>query len=551
MVTLLYFVVLLGVLILAHEAGHYAAARAAGVRVERFSIGLGPPLLRLAVGGTELRVGAIPLGGYVRLHDDEDAGERRKGQADSPRSAGDSFTEQPLWRRALILLAGPLMNLLLPPVALFGAALADASGPPAVVGTVFADRPAEAALRPGDRILSIDGHPVHLFEEVARLVAERPGRRIRLEVLRGERPLRLEVTAVPTTVRDEAGRTRRVGRLGIAPFLPLAVVGVRSPRSAAWRAGLRPFDRVVSVDGDPVDDWPALLRTLERRRGRTVTLGVLRPMPLELSSNASVELYAPRLLRLWIPPEPADVRGATGLELAEAYVRDVRRGSPAWRIGLRPGDRIASVNGRPASSWDAFRRLLGSRPADHGPLRLAWWHAGERREASLSPTGPVTPASLGLRGWLPRRMPEASRHPHPLRYAWRYAWRESLELLELTTWAFGELFRGTLPVASVGGPIAVYDAVGEAVDHGPVSYLRVMAFLSINLAFINLLPIPLLDGGQLSIALFEATRGRRLSPRSRTLVSLVGLLILVVIMALLLVNDLHRLWDRLAGTVAL
>lgn len=211
-------------LIVVHEAGHWLAARASGMRVERFSVGFGPVLLAFRRGETEFAISALPLGGYVKISG------MHPGEDDRPDDPA-LFSAQPAWRRFLVILAGPAMNYLAA-VAVAWALVATvglrAPDPSARVGALVPGMPAEAAgLRTGDRIAAVAGTPVESWEALVREVQRHPGEEIALEVARGEGE-RLTVRLVP---RDDGG----VGRVGFGP----AALLVRRPPGAALVEGIR------------------------------------------------------------------------------------------------------------------------------------------------------------------------------------------------------------------------------------------------------------------------------------------------------------------------
>jgi len=214
-------------LIVVHEAGHYLAARASGMRVERFSVGFGPVLLSFRRGETEFVVSALPLGGYVKI-----AGMAVGEAADT--SDPTLYANQPAWRRFLVILAGPAMN--------YGTAILVAFGllatlglrapdPSSRVGALVAGMPAEAAgLLPGDRISAVDGAAVETWPELVRELQRHPGEEIVLDVARGEDPA-APLLALRITPRDEGG----VGRVGFAQ----ATVLVRTGPGTAFVEGVR------------------------------------------------------------------------------------------------------------------------------------------------------------------------------------------------------------------------------------------------------------------------------------------------------------------------
>jgi regulator of sigma E protease len=253
--TLLAFVFVLGVIIFFHEFGHFITAKAFGMRVFIFSFGFGPRLVGFKWGDTDLRVSAIPLGGYVKLE-----GEPEDHISENTATLGDGkdFTARPRWQRFVVYLAGPVMNGVLA-IAGFAALYMLGYGidavltDPPVIGAVEAGSPAAAAgLQPGDQILSIDDAAKANWEDALVAIVIRPDRTLRIRVRRGG-----EEKEFP--VQSTSNSTQKMGQIGVTP---LVRVGQVVPASPAERAGLKPDDGILSVNGKPVasfTDIPALI----------------------------------------------------------------------------------------------------------------------------------------------------------------------------------------------------------------------------------------------------------------------------------------------------
>ncbi len=253
--TLLAFVFVLGVIIFFHEFGHFITAKAFGMRVFIFSFGFGPRLVGFKWGDTDLRVSAIPLGGYVKLE-----GEPEDHVSENTAALGDGkdFTARPRWQRFVVYLAGPVMNGVLA-IAGFAALYMVGYGidavltDPPVIGTVEAGSPAAAAgLQPGDEILSIDGAAKANWEDALVAIVIRPDRTLRIRVRRGGEEREFAVQSTSTS-------TQKMGQIGVSP---LVRIGQVLPASPAERAGLKPDDGILSVNGKPVTsflDIPALI----------------------------------------------------------------------------------------------------------------------------------------------------------------------------------------------------------------------------------------------------------------------------------------------------
>jgi regulator of sigma E protease len=349
-VTFVYFILMVGVLVFVHELGHFLWARVFGVRVLTFSLGFGPRIAGFRRAGTEYVISAFPLGGYVRL-----LGENPRDDV-RPQDRPASFASQSIFRRVVIATGGPLMNLAFPIALYFVVFLGDTQQTPATIGRVFPHRPAENKLQPGDRVLAVDGRPIETFYELTRLVESNPGRPLRLRIERAGQQLDEVLTPVAASKELPLEMREEVGRIGVAPQHPLAVIGVRSPTSPAAAARLRTFDVVVAAGGRPTERWLDLEHAVEKNRGTLVPLTFLRPTPVPnaLGGLVALDVYEPRVATL--TPEPGQGSGLdrAGLELADLYVAHVAAGSPEHRIGLLPGDRLLELDGRPIPMWATF-----------------------------------------------------------------------------------------------------------------------------------------------------------------------------------------------------
>jgi regulator of sigma E protease len=543
---LVYFIVLVGVLIFVHESGHFLWAKLFGVRVLTFSLGFGPRVAGFSRGGTDYVIAALPLGGYVRM-----LGENPHEQVRAEDEA-QAFHTQPVWRRVVIVFAGPMMNLLFPLGLYFFVFLGHETLSPAIIGDVFPGQPADGKLEPGDRITAIDGQPVQTFYDLTRIVGSRAGQTLRFELERDGQPLNAPITPVAKRVERPLDLSEEVGRIGISVNQPISIVGVTRAGSPASEAGIQTFDWVVSAAGKRVDRWGELDRVLSGNRGSLVPITVLRPTPVEgpLGSLLGVSLYAPRVATLMPRPGTAPGGERAGLEAGDLYVSKVIADSPEARAGLLAGDRLLSLDGRPIRHFSSFledlqagggaRRELVVRR--RGELLTLHYALAQQRGDEYEARDRYT---VGLRRWQPS-MPFAEvPNPHPVRYAFDEAWRATSEVVELTATSFVRLFQGRLSLKSIGGPLTIFDAAGEAAREGAMNYLFLMGFISVNLGLINLMPIPLLDGGHLLFFLVEMITRKPLSARLREYASLAGLTILILLMVFAFKNDVERQWPHI------
>ena len=445
---LIPFALALGLLILVHELGHYLVARWCGVKVLRFSIGFGKPLLRRTAGrdGTEWVLAAFPLGGYVKMLDEREA----------PVAAPElhrAFNRQSVYRRFAIVAAGPLANFLLAIALYWGLFVAGTEElKPRVT---LSDTPAiaqAAGVREGDLVVAVDEEPVRSWQDLRwvllrhALDSREVMLRVRtLEDVEAFRRLDLSGVAI-----DEGG-TDLIARLGLRPWRPAipAVIGRVADGSAAERAGLQDGDRVLAIAGTPVVAWSDLVRLVREAPGRALDFEVER---------------GGEAVKLVITPEAAEEGGAQ-----------------IGRIGV------------------------GVAEAAAGGIAMF----GEVRYGVLE----------GL-----------SR-------AVQQTWETSVLSLKM----IGRMLTGEVSWKNLSGPVTIADYAGQTAQLGWTHYLKFVALISISLGVLNLLPIPVLDGGHLLYYTVEIIKGGPIPERIMEVGQQIGLALLVMLMAFAFYNDLNRL----------
>ncbi len=517
------FILLLGGLIFVHELGHFLVAKGFRVKVEKFAIGFGPALLRRRVGETEYLIAAFPLGGYVKMlgeHPGEELPEAERARA---------FNCQPVWRRVAIAAAGPAMNAVFPILVLAVVYMIGVPTPTTLVGGVAPDSPAaRAGLEPGDRVVEAAGREIWRWRELLEAFGESKGAPIELVVERNGERRRVELTPGGAPI-------------GMEHSPPAAVVLVLDD-SPAWRAGLRSGDRVAALAGQPVADWFALQRAIASAQ-----------VPLEVEA-ARPTAGGDLVVRARIDGSGGELSAAAlGLRLADSEMLAIEPGSPAERAGLAPGDVVARVDGVTLASFgDLAAKIRGGNGA---PLRLEVVRRGEPVSVEVTPVPrtlerepgkPEQTFAIGVQGGA-RRVPGELREdvaPNPLA-ALRTGATITGELVALTLDGLKKLVTREVGLENLAGPIRIGEIAASSYEESWFQFFWVMAVISVNLAILNLLPIPILDGGQIVFAIAEGVAGGPLSLRVREIAQQVGLSLLFLLMGFAFWNDLSRHWGRI------
>ncbi len=585
---LLYALLMLVPLVLFHEFGHFVVARWMGVRVLSFSIGFGPVVLEWQRKGTQYAIRALPLGGFVRMLGDDPSAPTDAEVSTEP----DAFTSKPVWRRALIVAAGPIFNFILPLAVLFGSALVFRQQVvPSVVGAVVPGGPAAlAGLRTGDKIQAVDGEPVATFDELVDAVSARPGKLTKFSITRAEKPLDVLVTPIrQRQMIPELGMVRYVGRIQVLAQPEASVVSV-APGSAAWQAGVHSGDRVRAVEvagkRTPVARFYELDDVLRQALARHA------PVALEVSrlrwqgevsgdtlEKAVEHPHDDATVRLEVATAGAVDMAGLGLLAPGAIVGSVEKATPAvTEARLEPGDELLTLDGKPLTSlmqlYDELRRPFDDvrgKPENRGRApdaiiaeakRVLKPHALHLRRRIAKPLpGQAdfveldTHLTLGVQ-LSPEHRPQAQvgigpatdyamapliANPRPIRSALTWTGEKFEEGAELVFRTLAGLFKGDVPVREVGGPLFIAQIANKSAELGPETFLVTMAGLSINLGIVNLLPIPLVDGGHLLFLLIEAIRRGPVQLRTRQIAAYVGMTFLGLLFLIVMKNDIERL----------
>ena len=447
--TIIAFVVALGVLITFHEFGHYLVARWNGVKVLRFCIGFGQPIFRKRWGKdkTEWVIAAIPLGGYVKMLDEN---EGKVAHEDLPRA----FNRQSVGRRFAIVAAGPIANFLLAIVLYWWLFILGVSGMKPILGTVEPDTPAaQAEFEAGETIISIENEPVASWQDarwaLLRLAIARSAN-VKIQTIdpNGATHWRqLNLSQVdPNNLNENFPNI--IGFTSYQPHIK-PILGQVIADSVADRAGLLVGDEIIAVNDNETLSWMDFVQLVRTSPGVMLSLEILRK---------------DQLIQLTITPEST-----------------VENGKQIGKIGVAPVIHQAEID-----------ELIVT--VNYSPVK-----------------------------------------------AWQKAIEKTWETTVLTLQMLGKMITGDVSLKNVSGPISIADHAGQSAQMGLVSYLAFLALISVSIGVLNLLPIPILDGGHLMFYMIEIVKGSPLSDSAIIVGQKIGLVLLLMLMMFAIYNDISRL----------
>jgi regulator of sigma E protease len=444
------FVVAIGVLVVVHEFGHYSVARMCGVKVLRFSVGFGKPLVQWTSKktGVEWTIASLPLGGYVKMLDERESDERIPSE-DLPRA----FNRQPVFKRIAIVAAGPVANFLLA-IALFSAVFAGGVTEPAAI--VSAPAPDTAAARAGfeggEKILSMrdasggESHEIRSWSDLRWKLLDASFDHRQIVLTAKTRDGAYDFPVNVTGITDADAEQDFMDKLGFTPGGgTLTVAGIEAG-SAAQKGGLATGDKLRAIDGRPVDNATSFIDYVKGHGGKPVALTV----------------------------ERGDKRDT--ITVTPELKHDASSGKEIGRIGAALANNLPTVDVR------------------YGPL--------ESLRLGVNRTWDISTYSLRM---------------------------------------FGRMITGEASLKNLSGPVTIADYAGKSARLGPTAFISFLALVSISLGVLNLLPIPVLDGGHLLYYLVEAVTGKAVSDRWQLVLQRAGLVCIVALSVIALFNDLARL----------
>lgn len=430
-----------------HELGHFVVARLVGIKVLRFSIGFGKALYRRHdKKGTEYVIAMIPLGGYVKMLDEEEG-------TVPPHERHLAFNRQSFFKKLAVIAAGPLFNIIFAFILYW-----------------------------------------LLF---------------------------------------------MIGFISIIP-----IIGEVSSHSIAANAKLKPHQEIVSIDQTPTKSWMGVILRIVTRSGDKDSL-IIQTKDLKTNQLSNYNLSLTKWHMNELRPDPLESLGITPYEPEiPPVIGNVLKNSSAEKNGLKKGDRVTAINGKPIKNWLALASEIETLPDKNVLLSFTRDHKKQTVNFKVNYKRDIWFKKHGYLGIAPDFTWPANLLRHnqygPLN-ALTHAWRNTVDFTNLNLIILGKLFTGKVSLHSLGGPISIISTAGSALNQGLVSFLGFLAFLSISIGIINIVPIPGLDGGHILMLLLAAIKGKPLSVKFQILLFRLGFIAIILLITQAIVNDLLRL----------
>ena len=544
---------LIGILVAIHEFGHFIIAKFCGVHCTVFSIGYGKRLIGFEWKGTDYRLSALPFGGYVQMAGTDIFGVNE--DEEEPEDDENGFMKKSVWARIAIVAAGPIFNLILPVVVFTGLYMAGEPQPAPVVGMVDWDSAAhDAGLLPNDEIQSLNGIETNSWLSFVKMLKELPAGSYPLSYIRNG-----QEEAISVDIKDDVF-------FGVSAMRTNNEIGVDDPTSPAGVAGLRTFDRIIAINDVKTADFVAIQKELAGKDSVKVEYTRMG------QSATTVMKQNPQ----WLPKINVDFIGTDarwGLLSATLFIDDVSEtvqneglfsgctsapppASPAMVEGIEAGDRLIRIDGDVIRVWGDIpsyvsKAMIGEGDsADVKTLSIDLIRQGEVVSLDIKPKVVQDTDGMGRYRYRPilgiRRGGGYEEGPKTRVYTSFFdsidrASRETIMISGFIVEQLGKLITGEAAVEkSLGGPVEIFVQAEKAAKQGIFEWARLMALMSISLGIINLVPVPVLDGGQLLFFFIEGIRGKPVSPKMREYAMQIGVIFMALLMLFVLFFDIAR-----------
>jgi len=536
MMSVIGFLVVLAPLVVIHELGHFFFAKLFNVRADAFSVGFGPVLINRQIGETSWRLSLIPLGGYVKLLG-EDPSEKLP-----PELAVRALGAQAPWKRFFIFAGGPLFNFIWAAIVYGALFVIGEEQLTTRIGRVLPDSTAErSGLKSGDVITTAQGVPLKWYTDFIQVLDKYPNQPVKLQVNRkiNNETQSLEVSTQTTQAPGFTvyGEERHLSIIdGITEFPRGLVVAVTEPGSAAARAGVRSGDVPESLSGIVLSDYEELEQ-------------VYRQLP----AQAAFEIgFAGGKTYKFVKPTQSkgNLGEDLGLHSTELVIDSIVGGSPAEAAGLKSKDRIYAVEGVVLQSFFQLRALIQKAGEDGRTALVQVIRDGDLKTFSIKPKGNNEKDAL-LRsvmtytiGVAPMRTFASSNYAiertlNPALLVYKAVERMCV-MTARNFISIKKMFTGDVSMKQLGGPILIGKIAGESLTRGWRAFLATMAILSIGLGVLNILPVPVLDGGHILLLFIEWVRRKPLTMKQIEFAHKTGFALIALLMVIVFKNDISR-----------
>jgi len=542
------FIILMGTLIFIHEMGHFLVAKYFGVRVEVFSLGFGKSLYQFTRGDTTYKLSMIPLGGYVKMFGDDPTAELVSEEQQY------SFLHKPVWQRIAIVLAGPLMNFFIA-IPIFGLILALGYKAPAnIVGDIKPNTPAFAAgFRSGDTITKINNENTESWIDVEKTISTNFDKNLSFTVKSSTGEDKKFNIDIPKQDNKQLfGTSKYVGKIdGLSAVSKSTLVGVKSGSIAA-NSGLKSLDQILKINDDEVSYLRQVEPLFKKHQNSEITLTVRQFDQNKENPTREVKLAST------YPINGMSISESIGLEDTAQYISGVVPDSPAAKAGLVPGDKLLSINGSEINNWKNILEIIKGYKKDSGPLVMSVVNSDPQYGRSDTPKIiNVVPEMTEL---MNNKMQDENRFTvgiyadntigankivtvqssNPIK-ALSYGFTQTVNMTKLLAIGIYKLITNQVSTRNISGMITIGKIAGDSYKAGIDSFLRIMGLLSVNLFLLNLLPIPVLDGGHLLFFTIEAIKGSPVKLKTMQIAQQFGFLLLMSLMVFSHYNDIKNL----------
>ncbi len=516
------FILLLGVLIFIHELGHFLAARYCNVKVEVFSLGFGPKLLKYRKGETLYTISLFPLGGYVKMFGDDPM----KKIPSSQQHRGFLYKKVP--QKLLIAFGGPFMNLIFTLLAFVFLGLIGVSSLEPKLGDIKKNTAAhKIGLRSGDTILSVNEQKISYWQEISRFITENPNKKISLKISTENNKIKTYKMNTKSIDNKNIFTTRKkIGFIeGLTPFSKASQVGVIF-NSPAYKAGLRTFDKITKINGKEIRYWRDLNKIIKIKQDR-LSITVKRQdkeLRMNLKSLGSLSQL--------------------GIESPFLYISKIGKGTPADKAGLQKGDRLFSIDGKTLKTWEEVLATIQSFSGKS--FLIEFLREGKKQKVS------VAPKSMYMEGQLKEKFmvgivsggteipPNEILKKETILGSFVYSGVQTWHWLSVMSIGLYRLVQGKISARTLGGPVTIGRVAHKSFQTGFSTFIFIMALISLNLFFLNLLPIPMLDGGHILFFSIEGIMGRSLDIKKLVVAQQMGFFFLIFFFAFTFFNDIYN-----------